>query len=409
MDEKEIAERVKEQGGRIYLVGGAVRDKLRGKSAKDKDYCISGLNDKKFIVLFPKAKKIGKSFPVYELEINGTKCEVSLARQERKTGTGYHGFETDFNATVTIEDDLYRRDTTINAMAIELPEGKIIDPYGGRADIKAGIIRAVSEHFRDDPVRALRAARQSAEFGYEITNETLEEMHKCEVELLNEPSERIMQELRNALKTEKPSRFFRNLEKAGLLKGIFPELHKLKGKIQPQDFHPEGDAFEHTMNITDEVSKWNEKPEIRFAALVHDIGKGETPEEMLPHHYQHEVRGQEILDRWNKRMTLPREWLKIGKFIIKEHMRAPIHKRPGKIVDMLIRINSVMTIKDFNDIIRADHKGLPSYLANGEELLKELLKVKGSECPEGLKGEQIGEWIRAERIRYYVKIRDSSA
>ncbi len=404
MTEKDFVHKINLIGGKAYLVGGAVRDKFRGVEAHDKDYCVTGINESDFRTMF-KAFKSGNSFPVYRIEIDGKMCEVSFARREKKISSGYRGFETIFEPNVTIEDDLYRRDTTINAIAIELSTGKIIDPYNGVEDIANKKIRAVSSHFVEDPVRALRAARQSAQFNFEITDDTIIAMNKCGEELRLEPGERIFNELNLALQTDKPSIFFRNLERAKLLEIIFPEFHQLIGKIQPKEFHPEGDAFEHTMNILDNVAKVNTKPLVRFAALVHDIGKGTTPLDMLPHHYEHDVRGLIVLDKMNQRMTLPRDWLKAAKFIIKQHMHAPLYKKPGKIVDLIMKIPlTKLTFDDFNDIIYADHNGLPGYLKNAEKIYFELLKVDGKNCPENFCGKQIGQWIRAERIRTYLNI-----
>ena len=403
IEESVFVDKVRSIGGNVYLVGGAVRDKFRGVKAHDKDYCITGLTESKFNSAFPNAFKVGNSFPVYKISIDGNLCEVAFARRERKIGSGYHGFESIFNPTVQIKDDLYRRDTTINAIAIDLSNGEIIDPYNGVEDTINKKIRAVSKHFIDDPVRALRAARQSAQFNFDITDDTIISMNKCAKELAQEPSERIFNELHLALQTKMPSIFFRNLERAKLLELIFPEIHQTIGKNQPTDFHPEGDAFEHIMNIVDEVSKVNDKPMVRFAALVHDIGKGTTPENVLPHHYGHDVRGLNVLSEWNKRMTMPKDWLKVAKFIIEKHMQAPLYKKPGKIVDLIMRIySSKLTFDDFNDIIRADHKSLPTYLENAEKICIELLKIHAQGCPEELKGEQIGQWVRAERIKKYL-------
>ena len=160
MTEFDFAKKIHELGGKAYLVGGAVRDKFRGVEAHDRDYCVAGVEEKIFAEAFPNANKFGKSFPVYSIEIDGSFCEVAFARTEKKVGTGYRGFEILFSPDVTIEQDLFRRDTTINAMAIELLSGELIDPFGGRDDVLNKKIRAVSEHFTDDPVRALRAARR---------------------------------------------------------------------------------------------------------------------------------------------------------------------------------------------------------------------------------------------------------
>ena len=402
MTELDFAKKVRGLGGKAYLVGGAVRDKFRGVKAHDRDYCVAGVDEMTFAEAFPNAEKFGKSFPVYSVDIDEKFCEVAFARTERKVGTGYRGFEIVFSPDVTIEQDLFRRDTTINAMAIELLSGELIDPFGGREDVLNKKIRAVSEHFTDDPVRALRAARQSAQFGFEICPETIEAMRRCGRELANEPTERIFDELETALKTDKPSIFFRSLERADLLEITFPELARLQGKVQPTIYHPEGDAYEHTLKIVDDVAKVNPKPVVRFAALMHDIGKGTTPEEMLPHHYKHERRGLEVLSQMNQRMTLPNDWKKFAALVIREHMRAPRLSKAGKIVDLLLSLKVVR--KDFCDIIRLDNHGLPPYLEHAQEIIDELLKIGGKDAPPDLEGAQVGKWIHAARIRRFVEI-----
>ena len=405
MTEFDFAKKIHELGGKAYLVGGAVRDKFRGVEAHDRDYCVAGVEEKIFAEAFPNANKFGKSFPVYSIEIDGSFCEVAFARTEKKVGTGYRGFEILFSPDVTIEQDLFRRDTTINAMAIELLSGELIDPFGGRDDVLNKKIRAVSEHFTDDPVRALRAARQAAQFNFEICAETIAAMKLCGEELSREPTERIFDELETALKTDKPSIFFRSLERANLLEIIFPEIFNLRGKIQPTVFHPEGDAYEHTLKILDDVAKINSKPMVRFAALMHDIGKGTTPPEMLPHHYKHEQRGMQVLCEMNRRMTLPTEWKKSAAFVIREHMRAPRLKKPGKIVELLLKLNGLkLGVKDFCDIIKIDNHGLPPYLEHAQEIIDELLKIGGKDAPPELKGAEIGKWIHSARIRRFIEI-----
>ena len=403
MKESTFIQKVNDIGGKVYLVGGAVRDKFRNVEAHDRDYCLVGVTEPDFISAMPEVFKVGNSFPVYKVNIDDKFCEVAFARREYKVGRGYRGFEAKFDPTVTIEDDLYRRDTTMNSIAIELSTGKIIDPYNGVEDIKNKQIRLISKHFVDDPVRALRAARQSAQFHFDITDDTIIAMNKCGEELAQEPSERIFNELNLALQTNKPSIFFKNLNRANLLNIIFPELYQMIGKIQPTEFHPEGDAFEHSMNMVDEVAKVNVKPIVRFAALVHDLGKGTTPLNMLPHHYGHDIRGIAVLNEWNRRMTLPRDWLKAVKFIIAHHMHAPLYKKPGKIIDLIMAVPATgLLFSDFNDIIRADHGSLPDYLEHSEQIYHKLKEVNGRDCPENLKGEQIGQWIRAERIKCYL-------
>lgn len=400
MTEATFVEHIRSAGARVFRVGGCVRDLFRGVPAKDVDYVLTGMTEEQLCVLFPRAEKIGRAFPVYHVRVDGMRREVSFARRERKTGTGYRGFAVAFDPSVTIEEDLYRRDTTMNAMAMELPTEELFDPYGGRADIAAGVIRAVSQHFTDDPVRALRAARQAAEFGFVVEEETLRSMNACAAELKNEPTERLMGELRRALTAPRPSVFFRVLRAADLLAITFPEIAALEGQTQPTEFHPEGDALAHTLAMVDAVACETEEIKTRFAALVHDLGKGLTPQEMLPHHYGHERTGLDALTAWNARMTLPHDWRKAASFVIREHMRAPRLKRLGKIADLLLGIGtSGLSIAEFNIIIRADHGSLPDYLTHGADYLAAMRTVTGCSAPPELSGEEVGRWLRTQRVR----------
>ncbi len=405
MREEEFVKAVEGAGGTVYLVGGWVRDHLRGATPRDKDFVITGLEREAFAELFPAASLIGHAFPVYLVEIDGVRSEVSFARRERKTGHGYRGFAVDFGAEVTIEDDLFRRDTRINSMAYRLPAMELIDPYGGRGDLAHRLIRATSHHFSEDPVRALRAARQAAELGFVIDDGTRTLMADCAAELEEEPTERIVHELSRALAAPQPSLFFEALAHASLLESVFPEIFALKGKTQPPQYHPEGDAYCHTMQIVDVVARKTQTIEARFAALVHDIGKGKTPEEMLPHHYGHEQRGLLVLDAWNERMTLPKSWLMAARFVIKEHMRAPLLKKTGEIADLLLAVEkSGLSFADFRRIICADHGTLPYYLVHGEALLRKMLQVRGTEAPPELRGADVGKWLREERMRLLAQL-----
>ncbi len=404
MKESEFVRHIRLAGGRIAVVGGWVRDSLRGVEPKDKDYVISGVVEDKFISLFPEAQKVGRSFPVFLLCIDGHFCEVAFARTERKTGKGYRGFCVQSNPDVTLENDLSRRDTTINAMALELvadgTPSQLIDLFGGKEDVGRGIIRAVSSCFTEDPVRSLRAARQAAEFGYDIAQCTIRYMRLCREELAGEPQERIFAELSRALAAPRPSVFFRSLLSADLLDLIFPEIFALIGKTQPREFHSEGDAFEHTMATVDAVARWTENLVVRFAALVHDIGKGVTPEELLPHHYGHEVKGLTVLEQWDCRMGFPKLWRRVADFVIAEHMRAPRLKKPEKIADFLIRLSKLpVPAKEVLHIFFVDHGDLPYYLEQHQVLIDKLLSVSGNNAPDILHGEEIGAWIRDQRTR----------
>ncbi|MEX5286290.1 HD domain-containing protein [Selenomonas sputigena] len=400
MRETDFIEAVENAGGTLYIVGGWVRDMLRGEKPQDKDFVVAGMERETFLRLFPAAVCTGKSFPVYLLEIDGVKAEVAFARREKKTGRGYTGFSVDFAASVTIEEDLLRRDTTMNSMALRLPEKTLIDPYGGQADIERRTIRATSKHFLEDPVRALRAARQAAELDFSVADDTVPLMAACGSELMSEPADRLVHELSRALAAPRPSLFFQVLLQADLLQLVFPELFAMRGKMQPAAYHPEGDAFAHAMQVVDETARRTRNLPARFAALAHDLGKGTTPAEMLPHHYGHEGRGLEALAAWNKRMTLPRAWLQAARFVIKEHMRAPLLAKKGKMVELLLAVElSGLSFADFCSIILVDHGALPRYLAEGEEILALLRGIRGGDAPPGMEGPAVGRWLHEQRVR----------
>lgn len=404
MTEREFAEKISELGGRAYIVGGWVRDRIMGREAKDKDYVICGVTNEQFKSAISGAKLVGQSFPVFLVDIDGKKCEVAFGRKERKAGRGYRGFEVEFDASITIEEDLQRRDTTMNAIAYDILTGQQVDLFGGEQDIKNGVIRAISENFKDDPVRALRCARQSAQLGFSVEENTISLMRECREELAAEPPERIVNELKRALEADKPSVFFQVLRQADLVKDIFPELHALIGKTQPVEYHPEGDSWNHTMEVVDIVAKATPNIVARFCGLVHDLGKGRTPMDMLPHHYGHEAKGGYVLKDWNKRMTLPRQWMKAGEFVIREHMRAPRITKKGKIVDLLLSTRQLLPdlpYDDFKEIIRADHKSLPEYLEYGNEIITLMEQVSGNDAPENITGKHIGDWIRSQQVKLY--------
>lgn len=405
MRESDFTQKIHDAGGKAYIAGGWPRDRLRGVSARDKDYVISGLTEDMFCEIFPRALKMGKSFPVYRLRIDGVHSDVALARSEVKTGRGYRGFDVRFTPDTTIRDDLFRRDTTINSMAFSLQTGELIDPYGGQRDIADGIIRATSKHFTDDPVRALRAARQAAQFGFRIEAGTIAMMRACREELGFEPKERLMKELSLALGTARPSVFFNALLEAGILDAIYPPVFALVGKEQPEMFHPEGDAFAHTMLALDKAAALTNRAEVRFAVLAHDLGKGTTPEALLPRHFGHEKRGLKALSEWNRAMTLPKTWLACASFAVKEHMRARTITKIGKIVDLIARLSRhPLGFDGFAVVMLADGGVLPPYLENYERFLEAIRSVDGKNAPPELKGSQIGDWLYERQIKAAAKI-----
>jgi tRNA nucleotidyltransferase (CCA-adding enzyme) len=251
----------------IFLVGGAVRDKLLNKPINDKDYVAVGYKQEDF----SHWKLVGKDFPVF---LNDNDEEVALARIERKISDGYNGFIVE-TENVSLEDDLKRRDLTINSMA-EL-DNKIFDPFNGQKDLENKILRHTSEAFSEDPLRVLRLARFSARFpDFTIANETMKLAYSLRDELKSLTAERVWIEVEKTLKTEKPSKFFRTLDEIGVLDEVFPELFQMKTIPQKPNYHAEGDLFTHTMMVLDEVCKLSNDPVVRFSVLYHDIGKIDT-------------------------------------------------------------------------------------------------------------------------------------
>ncbi len=278
---------------KVYCVGGAVRDELLGLPIKDRDYVVVG--EHVSTMISAGFKPVGKDFPVFLHP--KTHEEYALARTERKTAKGYKGFEVYAAPEVTLEQDLSRRDFTMNAIA-KNADGQLIDPFHGQADIQAKVIRHVSDAFVEDPVRILRAARFCARLtDFTIAEETLALMRIMveagEVDAL--VPERVWQELSRGLMEVQPSRMFEVLRACGALRIVFPELDRLWGVPQPPQHHPEVDTGVHVMMVVDYAAKQQFSLPVRFAALTHDLGKGTTPKELLPRHIGHEQRSVELL------------------------------------------------------------------------------------------------------------------
>ena len=306
--------------GNTYLVGGAVRDAILNKPIKDEDYCITGFTSEKFLKLFPQARIRGKSFEVFDLEGK----EFALARKETKVGKGHKEFEINTSDEITIEEDLKRRDITINSIAQDVLTKEIIDPFGGKEDLDNGIIRATSEKFSEDPLRVYRVARIAAILDFKVSRKTLNMMNKLKYELSTLSKERVFTEFRKALEADKPSIFFNVLKEAEVLDIHFKEIYDLIGAIQPIKYHPEGDSYNHTMLALDNSAKITKDVKLRFCTLVHDLGKGRTPKEMYPHHYNHEQRGIAPLKEMCKTLGCPNEWQKSGLTAVLEHMKGGI-------------------------------------------------------------------------------------
>lgn len=304
----------------IYLVGGYVRDQLLGLKTKDRDWLVVGATAEE--LLNQGYRQVGKDFPVFLHP--DTNEEYALARTERKTSAGYSGFSFHADTDVTLEEDLARRDLTINAIA-QSDSGNLIDPYNGQADIKAKTLRHVSPAFIEDPVRILRIARFAARFAnldFTIADETLQLMQKMvssgEVDAL--VPERVWQETVRALSEKTPARYFEVLRDCGALKVLFPELDRLWGVPQPEKHHPEIDTGIHTMMVLTQAAKLSDDPRVRFAALVHDLGKGTTEKSQWPKHIDHESRGVPLVEALCDRYRIPNDYRELGVIVAKYHL-----------------------------------------------------------------------------------------
>ena len=303
-----------------YLVGGCVRDALLGLPVKDRDWVVVGARPEE--LLREGYTPVGKDFPVFLHP--QTKEEYALARTERKTGPGYTGFSFHAAPDVTLEQDLARRDLTINAMA-QQADGVLIDPFHGQQDLAQRLLRHVSRAFIEDPVRILRVARFAARFaelGFQVADETMilmqEMVDNGEVDAL--VPERVWQETERALAENTPSRFFEVLRECGALARIFPEIDQLFGVPQPPEHHPEIDTGVHVMMVLQQAVRLSDDTRVRFAALLHDLGKGITPKHELPQHIEHEARGVPLVEQLCERLKVPRDYRDIAVLVTQYHL-----------------------------------------------------------------------------------------
>lgn len=385
MDINEIAKKIHQAGGKLYLVGGAIRDEIMGKEIYDKDYAITGIEKEQFKTLFQGAIPRGKSFEVFDIE----GAEFALARKEKKVGLGHKEFETETSKEITIEEDLSRRDITINAIAKEILTGKIIDPFNGINDIKNKTIRATTNAFSEDPLRVYRVARIAAKTGFNVERRTLELMESLRKELTTLSKERVFHEFEKALETDKPSIFFNVLRDANVLDVHFKEIYDLIGSLQPIEYHPEGDSYNHTMIVVDKAATLTKDSSIRFAALVHDLGKGVTPKSMYPHHYGHDEKGVEIVQKFGQRIGAPHKWISYGKVSAKEHMKGGIFYKmtPPKKVSFIERVaKSKLGLHGLQIVVIADKCSTRNMKLEDIEFEK-----IGKECITKINGKYIKE------------------
>jgi len=323
----------------VYRVGGTVRDELMGRSSEDADYVVVDASPEE--MRSRGFRPVGRDFPVFLHPVSGE--EYALARTERKSGHGYHGFVFHTGPDVTLEDDLARRDLTVNAMA-RAPDGELIDPFGGYRDIERRILRHVSPAFREDPVRILRLARFAARFAdFQVADETLtlcrEMVAGGEVDHL--VAERVWQEMSRALMEAHPSRFFEVLRECGALAVILPEVDELFGVPQVEKSHPEIDTGVHTLMVIEQAARLDASLSARFACLVHDLGKGLTPREQWPRHIAHEKRGLEPIGEVCERLRVPSDCrdlaLLVGEFHL--HAHRALELKPATVVKLLERLD----------------------------------------------------------------------
>ena len=368
---------------KIYQVGGSVRDEIIGIPVSDKDFVVVGATEAEFLEKFPKAEKVGKSFPVFL--VNG--CEYAFARRERKTGHGYRGFDVEFSPDITLEEDLRRRDITINAIAKD-PDfpNRYIDPYGGIEDIKNKRIVHVSEAFSEDPLRVYRVARFAAKFpDFSVDKSTIKLMNSIGNELETLSTERVWKELEKALVYPRPSRFFEILKEAELLKYHFPEVLALVGvPAGPIQYHPEGDAFIHTMETMDRLKlSGNNDPVAMFAALCHDWGKATSSPANYPHHYGHDRAGVDIIEKFCRRMkNVPERYRFAAIAVAKYHMivREIDKITPKKAINIIKDITSTSCGLDgFMDAVKADNARQND---DARAFIKKMLPVLDVKLPE---------------------------
>jgi len=404
-----------------WQVGGCVRDRLLGLPIKDHDWVVVGASPEALIDAG--FRPVGKDFPVFLHP--QTHEEYALARTERKTSPGYTGFQFHAAPDVTLEQDLARRDLTINAMA-ESDSGEIIDPFGGQNDLQARLLRHVSPAFAEDPVRILRVARFAARFaglGFRIADETMQLMRKMvdngEVAAL--VAERVWQEMQRALTEQQPAVFIQVLRDCGALAVLLPEIDRLFGVPQPEKYHPEVDTGVHTLLVLEQAARLSAEPKVRFAALVHDLGKGTTPADQLPRHIGHEARGVPLVREVCRRLKIPKDYRELAILVTRYHLH--YHRvaelRPATLLETLEALDAFRRPERFEQFLlacEADSRGRTGF-ENAEfeqpRLFREAFKAAAAVnvdafLKKGLKGKAIAEALHKQRCLAISKARGIS-
>ena len=402
---------------KIYQVGGAVRDKLLQRPVKDRDWVVVGSTPEEMVTLG--YKPVGKDFPVF-LHPESHE-EYALARSERKSGKGYKGFVFHTSPDITLENDLARRDLTINAIA-EDKNGNLIDPFNGVKDLEQGLLRHVSPAFTEDPLRVLRVARFAARFGFKIADETMQLMQQISAsgELDALVPERIWTETENALTEKYPARYILVLRACHALKILFPEVDRLFGVPQPQEHHPEIDTGLHTIMVLNQASRLTNDSQIRFAALTHDLGKGTTPEREWPRHHGHEVRGAKLVEKLCMRYKIPNAYRELA--VIVAHYHLDCHRimemKEETILKKLEGLDAFRRPERFEKFLiacEADARGRAGFEDHDypqSDYFRLALKLVNDIdssvlANQGLTGEKMGRAINQQRLSALGKLRNN--
>jgi len=405
---------------KTYLVGGAVRDQLLGKAVQDRDWVVVGSTAEEMIGLG--YAQVGKDFPVFLHP--ETKEEYALARTERKSGKGYGGFEVYASPDVSLEQDLARRDLTVNAIAMD-DSGEIIDPYGGVADLNSLILRHVTDAFSEDPLRVLRVARFKARFhylGFSIDSKTIALMKEISNsgELIDLASERVWIELNKSLMEFSPSQFFLTLRDCDALQVLFPEVDNLFGVEQRKEYHPEIDTGVHTMMVLEQAAKLQASAEVRFAALVHDLGKADTPQELLPKHIGHEKKSVKRVNQLCTRLKCPKSYHDLAVLVAKHHTQChqAFSLKAGTVLKLLENVDAFRRperLMLFLQACKADalgRKGLENQPYDQLQYLLEAYKVSDAISvrpilEEGVSGSEIGVMLKRRRTQAIAVLKSS--
>ncbi|HEY1283127.1 MAG TPA: multifunctional CCA addition/repair protein [Steroidobacteraceae bacterium] len=405
----------------VYLVGGAVRDRLLGLPVKERDWVVVGarpedLERQGYL-------RVGKEFPVFLHP--DSREEYALARLERKVAPGYRGFTTEFSPEVTLEEDLRRRDLTINAMAEDI-DGQIIDPFNGQRDLEARVLRHVSDAFVEDPVRVLRAARFAARFaalGFTVADETRALMKRIvaagEMDAL--VPERVWQETERALGESRPDVYFETLRDCGALAVVFPELAALFGVPQPAQWHPEIDTGVHVMMALRLAAQLEQPPSVRFAVLAHDLGKGRTPREKWPSHPGHEEAGVEPIEALCERLKVPRGFRDLAVIVSRyhTHVHRAFELKPGTLLSLLEDTDALRRPERFEELLSAcecDARGRLGLEARDYPqagYLRSLCAAAGAVTldeaeRQGLSGSAFGARLRTKRLELLTRLKAST-